>query len=774
MARLLKIILFYFLFTSILFNHAFTQSLNHTVDSIKQLLVSATDTNRVNLLNNVAYEYMVDYPDTATRYANEALVLSKSLDFTDGQITAYNYLGLAQYYSNNYDNALGYYNSAISLARKSGNKLKEAMTNNNIGLVYDDKADYKKALEYYLKGLSLVEKIGNKRLIANITNNVALIYQSQGKYDQALEYQLYSLKLKKEIKYNSRGLANSLHNIGLIYKLKGDYKKSLEYNLKALELRRSMDEKNGIALSLNNIGSVYEAQKQFDKATPYFEEALEIRKKLSDRYGLALAMLNVGFNKCNRNQFDKGTPVINEALHIAYQIGAKDLVSRSYEMYTYAYAQKKDFENAYKYQSLFILVKDSILNSETSKQVNELQAKYDSEKKKSEIALLNKDKELQRIEIKRQTLQKYALVAVVGLMLILIVFIFKSYRDKKRANIKLQLLNDEINQQKDEIEEKNHELSQQNEEIRTQRDEIEAQRDEIEAQRDTVTNQKTQLEKIHKEVTDSIHYAKKIQEAVLPTNNVTRTLLKEHFVLFKPKDVVSGDFYWFSQTDNKLMIAVSDCTGHGVPGGFMSMLGISFLNEIISRNISQAPSEILGEMRRFVISSLQQQSISGNSPVSLGMKDGMDMSFVTIDLETLKMQFSGANNPVYIVRKFIKPEGEKVGSANFPLSGFILEELKADKMPIAIHVNMNDFTHHEIQLSPGDIIYLFSDGYADQFGGEKGRKFMYKQFKELLVSIHTHPMKDQCSILDLTIEKWKNNFQQTEQTDDITVVGIKI
>ena len=753
--------------------------MKENVDSLKKLLKPALDTNRVNTLNNIAFEFTTDYPDSATRYANDALELSKSLNFIVGQITSYNYLGMAQYYSNNYDKALSYYNSAISLSKKSGNKLREAMTNNNIGLVYDDRADYKRALEYYLKGLSLVEKIGNKRLIANITNNVSLIYQTQGKYDLALEYQMYSLKLKQEIHSNSKAIGGALHNIGLIYKLKGDYKTSLEYNLKSLEIRRSIDDKNGIALSLNNIGSLFEAQKQFEKATPYFEEGLEIRKQLSDRYGLALAMLNVGFNKCNRNLFNKGVPIIEEALKLANEIGAKDLVCRSYEMYTYVYSQKKDFQNAYKYQSLYIQVKDSIMNSETSKQVNELQAKYDSEKKKSEIALLNKDKEVQRIEIQRQTTQKYALALGVFLLLILIVFVFKSYRDKKKANIILQQLNNEINEQKNQIEEKNHALSQQNEEISAQRDEIEDQRDEIEAQRDTVTIQKVEIEKIHKEVTDSIRYAKKIQEAVLPMSNVSRISGKEHFVLFKPKDVVSGDFYWFSQKDNTLLVAVSDCTGHGVPGGFMSMLGISFLNEIISRNSYQTPAEILNEMRRFVVSSLQQQSSFDDRSGSRNMKDGMDMSFITIDLDTLKMQFAGANNPVYIVRKPCLPAGRSVklkveSEINFQTFDFELDELKGDKMPIAIHINMNDFTNHEVQLNSGDIIYLFSDGYADQFGGEKGRKFMYKQFKELLISIHTNTMVHQGEILDQTIERWKNSHGKTEQTDDITVVGIKV
>ena len=720
------------------------------VDSLRKILSQKEDTNRINTLNDIAYEYTADFPDSAIIYASKALSLAESLNFISGQIASKNYLGLAEYYKNNYDKAIEYYNSVITLSRKTGNKLKEAIANNNIGLVYDDKADYKHALEYYLKGLSLVEKIGNKRLISTITNNVGLIYQNQGNYEKALEYYNYSLKLKQEINSNPKTIANSLANIALTYKLQKEYDKSIEYNLKALEIRRSVDDKSGISLSLINIGSIYEAQEQFDKATRFFEEALEIKKEIPDRYGLALAMLNVGFNKCNRKQYSEGFSIIDEALQIANQIGAKDLTSRSYEMLSYTYKKKKDFENAFKYQSLYLVMKDSILSAESRKQINELQAQYDDTKKKSEILLLNKDKQLQQVEIKRQTTRNYALMIGVILLLGLLILIFKSYNDKRKANRILQDLNKEISIKKQVIEEKNHELSQQNEEIT-------AQRDEIEAQRDTVTSQKIHIEKIHKDLTDSINYAKKIQEAVLPKSEILERLNKEHFILYKPKSVVSGDFYWFYSQNNRLYISVSDCTGHGVPGGFMSMLGISFLNEIISRNNEISAGSILNEMRKHIVSSLQQEEIQSNSTIGRsGVKDGMDMSMVIINFDKNTIEFAGANNPLYIVRENV------------------LSELKADKMPISIHISMEDFSNQEVNIRKGDMIYLFSDGYADQFGGEKNKKFMYRKFKEILVSVSSKSMEEQYCILDKTIEEWKNKSNINEQTDDITVIGVRL
>lgn len=765
-----RLIIFVSLFTLII-GLTYGQQTNKVIDSLNILLKSAKDTSRVNILNDIAFEYVSESPETANKYSNEALKLSEKLNFTNGQIIAYNNLGLAQYYSNNYDKALEFYNKVFLLSQKSGNKVKEATALNNIGLVFDDKADYTKALEYYLKALTIVEKENQQRLIANITNNVALIYQNQGKYDLALDYHLKSLKIKEKIK-NARGIGSSLHNIGLVYKLKGEYDKSLEYYFRALQARKANNDDYGTAQTLNNIGSVYESKKQYEKSTPYFEQSLKIQEKLKDQYHLAITLFSIGSNYINLKSFEKGYAYIGRALGISKEIGAKELLRYGYEVLSYSYSQTKNFEKAYEYQKLFIQVKDSILNAETSKQINELQTKYESEKKQKEIELLNKGKELQKTEIKRQTTQKYALIAGIVFMIFLSLIILKSYRDKRRANIKLKQLNNEINQQKSEIEEKNEELHQQNEEITTQRDEIEAQRDEISGQRDLVMAQKEQLEKIHKEVKDSINYAQRIQEAVLPMDETSRSVLGKHFILFKPRDVVSGDFYWFTQKENQLFIAIADCTGHGVPGAFMSMLGISFLNEIMSHNTFQTPAQILEEMRHYVISSMQQHATDDKAK-TLSMKDGMDMALISIDKDTFKMQYAGANNPVYIIKyspvslSEVKDKGvEKTQTSNCSLI-----ELKPDKMPIAIHVNMAPFTNQEVQLEKGDSVYLFSDGFADQFGGKHGKKLMYKPFKELIFSNFNKPIEEQGPILENALENWKGSF---EQTDDIIVMGIKL
>jgi len=324
-------------------------------------------------------------------------------------------------------------------------------------------------------------------------------------------------------------------------------------------------------------------------------------------------------------------------------------------------------------------------------------------------------------KLKLQRIVLILSIILLGVFIFLGYFIYRAYRIKKMSNMLLQA---------------------KNKEIMAQKEEIEAQRDEIEIQRDVLAKQK-------QEITDSIHYASRIQAAVLPPKEFINKILPEnYFILYKPRDIVSGDFFWIAQKDNKTIITVADCTGHGVPGAFMSMLGISFLNEIVnSNNISNA-DEILNKLREHVIKALHQTGETGEN------KDGMDIAMCVIDFDTQKLQFAGAYNPLYLVR-------------NDELLHF-----KADKMPIGIYFKGDKaFSCQEIDIEKGDSIYVFSDGYVDQFGGEDNSKFKSKQFKQLLIDIQKHSMSDQKEILDKTIENWKG---KNEQIDDILVMGIKL
>jgi serine phosphatase RsbU (regulator of sigma subunit) len=319
--------------------------------------------------------------------------------------------------------------------------------------------------------------------------------------------------------------------------------------------------------------------------------------------------------------------------------------------------------------------------------------------------------------IEKQRLLLYFVIIALILVSGLVYYIYRGYRIKKEANIKLEEKNKLISKQKDEIQK---------------------QKEVAESQRDLIAYQK-------KHITDSIQYAKRIQTALLPSLELFSDEI-DHFVLYKPRDIVSGDFYWVAKIDGQQMVIAADCTGHGVPGAFMSMLGVSLLNEIVlNRKIIQ-PDQILNILREYIIRSLKQ------AVQTTGIKDGMDMCICLIDFKKNRMQFAGANNPLWIIS-----DGQ-------------LNEIKGDKMPVAIHDNMPPFTNHVIDLKKGDTFYIFSDGYADQFGGPHQKKLLSKNFKMLLQKVQDLPMLEQGAKIDDFFEDWR---KELDQIDDVCVIGIR-
>lgn len=336
---------------------------------------------------------------------------------------------------------------------------------------------------------------------------------------------------------------------------------------------------------------------------------------------------------------------------------------------------------------------------------------------------LNKINEQEsKIKVQLETLEKqkiilYFVLFVLVLVSILVYYIYRGYKIKKEANIRL--------------EEKNRTIS-------AQKDEIEKQRDIAAAQRDQIAYQK-------KHITDSIMYAKRIQTALIPSLELFSDKL-EHFVLYKPLDIVSGDFYWVSNQDGKQIIISSDCTGHGVPGAFMSMLGVTFLNQIVNEKHILMPDIIIDTLREGIIKSLNQVVDEDT------VKDGMDIAVCVVDFIEKILWFAGANNPLYLVR------------------GSELIHYRGDKMPAAIHYKMQPFTLHKIELQKGDTFYIFSDGFSDQFGGEKQKKFMSNHLKEVLAEMSGMPMLQQGERLNNIFEEWRGD---NPQVDDVTLIGVR-
>ena len=387
-----------------------------------------------------------------------------------------------------------------------------------------------------------------------------------------------------------------------------------------------------------------------------------------------------------------------------------------------SYAAIRDYKNAYLSHIKSVEADLVLRNDENIRKTARQELDYQVNKKQREIEV---NEIIAKERIQRQSMYTYGAFIALALVALIAFFVFRSYRIKKKSNILLEA-------QRDEILQKNEELLQLNEEITVQRELIEKHRD--------IVLQRQQ------EITDSIRYAKRIQAAVMPQREMFVEVVPDYFIYFKPRDIVSGDFYWMKKLEKHIVVAAADCTGHGVPGAFMSLLGIAFLNEIVNENLIDAAG-ILNVLRLRIIEALHQTWKDDEA------KDGMDIALSIINLETKELQYAGAYNPLYLFRN-----GELI-------------ERKADKMPIGIHIKEpRDFTNQSIQLEENDSVYMFSDGYIDQFGGEDGSKYKSRKFKELLHNIQGKLMSEQKEIINETHKNWKGN---QKQLDDILIIGMR-
>jgi serine phosphatase RsbU (regulator of sigma subunit) len=322
-------------------------------------------------------------------------------------------------------------------------------------------------------------------------------------------------------------------------------------------------------------------------------------------------------------------------------------------------------------------------------------------------------------------------------------------RLSEKFNIMIEQLEEYYNELEQKVRERTAEIEKQKEEIMAQRDSLEEQRNMLSEANANLTTAYSEIEEKNRHIEDSIRYAKRIQNAILPPDQYVKRLFEDYFILYIPKDIVSGDFYWVSHNDNRVYIAAVDCTGHGVPGAFMSIVGHDRLNYAVNVAEAEHPSDILNSLNKGVTDTLRQ------TRSEISVKDGMDIALLSFDFDNDLLEYAGAFNPLYHIRD---NELLQVPADKFPIGAFVGEEL-------------NKFQNNEIKLKKGDIFYVFSDGYADQFGGPKNKKFMTKRFRDMLLEIHKKPMNEQKETLTSTIKKWMG---EAPQVDDILVIGVKI
>ena len=766
---------------------------NAKIDSLLTLIKTAKeDTNKVNHLNNICWEYrkIGDY-DKGLQYGTIGLNLGKKLHFKKGTASSYNNIGIIYANQGNYDKALENHFASLKLKETLGDKQGIAYSYNNIGGIYLNQGNYDKALENYFASLKLLEAIGDKRGVASSYNNIGGIYWNQGNYDKALENHFASLKLWEALG-DKKGIADSYNNIGIIYESQGNYDKALENHFFSLKIKEAIGYKRGIATSYNNIGVIYADQGNYDKALENYFASLKIKVAIGDKQGVAMTYNNIGDIYLKQGKITEANEQALLSLSIAKEIGAKEDIKAAYQTLSLTDSATSNFKGAYEHHKLYKEINDSIFNDESFEKTAKMTAMYESEKKEAQIQLLEKEKEKQTAVAtadKKRLLaeaDKNQKVAAADKKTALAEADKKTAQaDKKRilaeTDKKNTLLEAEKNMAISEVEKKKQRtiiyaviggllllivfsVFMFNRWRITQKQKLI-----IEEKEKETHKQKEIIEEKHKEITDSINYAERIQRSFLATSEMLDQHLKDYFVFFRPKDVVSGDFYWAGELNNgNFAFSVADSTGHGVPGAIMSILNISSLEKSIEKET--APDQILNKTRKIIIDRLRNDG----SPE--GGKDGMDCSLLVINQDRTQLSFASANNPVFIIRlvrhSVLDTESDNEVTAQARNDGYELIEFKPDKMPVGKHDNDKDsFTLHTALLQKEDVIYALTDGFPDQFGGDKGKKYMIKNLKELLSQIAHLPMLEQEQKLADEFDKWKGS---NEQVDDVCIIGVRI
>ena len=789
---------------------------------LKLVLKEKNISEKVKILNDSARANIRTNPGKALDFTQEAIAINKT-EFNE-LAKSYLYKAVINNRLSNVDTAEHAFNQALIYATKVKDSLLMSKIYNGLAKINLNTGNYKKAIDWLNKTIKLKKEINDDKGLAIAYNQLGNAYVQISKPEDAIQNYLNSVKIFEKLN-DLRGQAFNYNSMGALYTILANgndtlrFAQALEFYRKALKLNLILKDSFEIANSYSNIGTVYaniysyyvdlnnevtpayqDISKKniaFDQAQINYSKALNIREKINDLRGLATSEINLGHllldtNKINsaikylkkanktsikiqdvknriislhhlakaykkQKKYNEALTTLFEGLKLAKEKQIlrlqRDLISEAADIY----AAKGDLVKALEYKDKYINIKDKIIQDENNRIVEELNKKYQTEKKEQEIKLAKSELKKKELENRQQKIMIYGFIIVILLVLGVVILIFRQYKQKKKANILLS-------QQKQEIAEKNEELNQQAEELRVLNENLNLQNKKI-------TKQKNKIEQIHNEISQSIDYAKRIQQSILPETQFLKTYISGHFIFFKPRDIVSGDFYWLKQIEykNTVLVTAADCTGHGVPGAFLSMLGVTFLNEIVNRKDISTTGEVLDYLRKSVITSLHQTGKEGEQ------KDGMDIAFLAINYTNYEVQYSGANNPLYIIRANDKPEiphDKKMSTHTHTLY-----EIKADKMPIGIYIQGIDkkFTTKYLQLDQGDMLYVFSDGFADQFGGPKGKKFKYKPFKQLLLDNCTKNMEQQQKILNQTLQNWKNQpNHHYELIDDIVVIGIKL
>ncbi len=717
-----------------------------------------------------AYRF-IGLRDSAYKYFHEALLQAKSPVL---QARLLRKKGEEMMHRSQANSALVYFQRAKMLAEK--NEYYEELIKNHIELaeLYLKKASLPQAEKFLRKAEELEKKHENPFLRSEIWEVYARIYTKKGVLTKLLDYVLKNQKLAenlrdsivKAVSYNLSGtyytikrdsakglmyfrkalviwkqlkhleqIAAIWNNIGIAYYYNNQPEEALKYYFKSLELLKKLSSNNDITTMLLNIGGVYNTLYKSDSALYYFNQALKEKRKRGDFLGEIMVIHNIAFTYKHMGKYSLALENLRKAYNLAMERGllnvAKSSLSHLYEIYE----ETEKYDSALIYYKKYRALQDSLEGNKVRRILLEKEIEFK----------FQKEKELQQAKFEAREKVELIIIAtvatVLAVSLVFLVLLARKYST--------------VNKQKDFIEEQQKILIEKNIEIQKQQE-----------------KQNEILEKLrvkNRKILDSLQSARKIQQALFETSNAVRKELPEHFLFFSPREIVSGDFYWIRKKEDKVFIAIADCTGHGVPAAFLTILGMTYLDKILDSG-NETPAKMLDTLKEMIVKTLNIEKGAYHH------KEGMDISLIKLNLKNQELEYAGAYNSLYILTSNSEVvEHIKEESGNFlrehQQEGVFLCEILPDKQPIGVgYRKPHPFTNHKFKLTASEEIVLFTDGFADQFGGRKAKKFGYKWFKNLFLRLYKFPVREQRKLIEKTFYKWMGNY---EQIDDVLVFAMR-
>lgn len=604
-----------------------------------------------------------------------------------------------------------YATTALEISKRINFLKGEATALNNLGVYYKQKGDYDKALKNFKLSFNLYDSLDDKVGIGKSLSNIGNIYSINEDFERALDYYTDAKEIFYELNDNPK-LLRILNNIGNIYLDQGQELEAENYYRQVLNIYEQNPEKSSLFDPYSNIGKIYFDRQEFDSALYYFNKSLKKEESADNKFGVSSALVKIARLHNARGSHLAAKNAALDAVDIANEINAKPILLDAYSTLAEVYLHLEDLENSYVYMNQYHIMNDSIFNESSRRAIAELEKSIELEQKEKEIALLKKESEIKDLQYQNSQLYIFGSVAFSILLLALAIISFLKFKQNRKAKSLLEYQNHQILKSKQAIE-----------------------------------IQKMKLESWNQNITDSIEYAKSIQEGIMNKNNFKENI-PSSFVYYQPKDIVSGDFYWYSRQAGCDILALIDCTGHGVAGAFMTVIANATMNQIVNEEKEIEPHKILTKLDIKVMDILKQKEVTTSN-------HSMDVALCKIDHKSKVVTFSGAKRPLYVVENGM------------------LREFKGNNFTVGEYFNSPDkkFTFQEIDLVQNQTFYLSSDGYADQFGINTQKKYLRKRFKSLLENISTKSMPEQEKSLDLEMKRWQGEM---EQTDDMLVIGFRV